>query len=351
MIFSAALAAIVIGTNSVTFTATATGVKKGDAVEFGFISKSSDHAYEALFILDDTLTDIENAIIKAGIPAGHPIDASKCYLRSTGAYVELSPSILDFITLKESLRRPIPQIVHTGGLKDAKGALLAENNNPSALFAFFNCPQAPLVYDGLFNQGDVYGDYLSKDGLKKGVQKTFTLTWRGKTMKKLEYEITKANVQEIILKIKEESAKNVLDVQISFSPDLTVAEAVSIANAVSVIDSDRVKINGVKSGNIYYRAFLPLIKWLDRSERLLQPFELQLAEKDKLVFIEEDWNVEGADPKLKEKEITFDDVAKHPKTKTCFIYAKNADKLSRIFEAMARFKKGHIESWYIFGRE
>lgn len=350
MIFSAVLAAITIGTNSVTFTATATGVKKGEAVEFGFITKESANGYEALFSLDDPIEDILSAMKKARFPEGRPIDPEKCDLRSVGAYVELTPAITDFITFKKGVERILPEIVFTGGTLDAKGLPVARNNAPGAFFAFFDCPQSPLLFDGLFNQGDVYGDYLSKDGLKKGEQKTFTLKWRGKKMKSLEFELSKTNVAETLLLLKKESQSNVLDVKFSFAGDLTVADGVQIANALTLIDSDRIKINGVKDGNLYYRAFLPLIKWLDRSERLLQPFELTLAEKDKLVFIEENWDVEGIDPKLTEKEISFSDAAKHPKTRTCFIYAAKTDKLSRIFEAMAKFKKGQIVSWYIFGR-
>lgn len=351
MIFNVLLAAIAISTNSVTFTARATGVKKGTAVEFAFITAGSSHDYEALFVLDDTIADIEKAMKKAGIPDGRPVDAAKCDLRSVGAYVELTPSLGDFMAFNKGVERILPEIVHTGGLVDGRGSPVADKTDPGAFFAMFDCPQSPLVFDGIFNQGDVYGDYLSKQELEKGTRKTFTLTWRGKTMKRLEYEVSKTNTAETVLAIKKAAQTDVLDVGISFCADLTVADAVQIANAVSVIDSDRVKINGVKPGNIYYRAFMPLVKWLDRSQRLVQPFELTLGEKEKLVFIEEDWNVEGIDPKLSEKNISFDDVDKYPKTRTCFIYARNSTVLRDIFKAMGKFKKGRIDTWYVFGQE
>ncbi len=350
MILFAVLAAITIGTDSVTFTASATGVKKGEAVEFGFITKESANGYEALFSLDDPVEDILSAMKKAKFPSGRPIDPAKCDLRSVGAYVELVPAITNFITFKKGGERHLPEIVFTGGTLDAKGLPVARNNSPGAFFAFFDCPQSALLFDGLFNQGDVYGDYLSKDGLKKGEQRTFTLKLRDKKMKSLEFELSKANISETLLLLKKESQSNVLDVRFSFSGDLTVDDAVQMANAISLLDSDRIKINGIKDGNLYYRAFLPLVKWLDRSERLLQPFELTLAENDKLVFIEENWEVESLDPELTEKEISFSDTVKHPKTKTCFIYTSKTEKLSRIFKAMTKFKKGQITSWYVFGR-
>lgn len=350
MIFTSILAAITISTNSITFTASASGVRKGECVEFGFITKESDHAYEALFVLDDSIEDIENAIKKAGIPSGRPIDFSKCDLRSVGPIVELKPAITDFITFKEGIKYQLPSIVHTGGARDEKGELLAKKATPQAFFSFFDCPQSPLVFDALFNQGDVYGNYLAKNDIQKGKQHTFALTWKGESMKSLEYEFNKTNVAEVLIKIKEQSKNNILDVKLSFSPELSVFEATQLASAIHMIDSDRIKINGVKDGNIYYRAFQPLIKWLDRSERLLQPFELFLGEKDKLLYIDEDWSTDSLDPKLSEKEISFSDSSKYTKTKTCFIYVNNSEKLSRIFEAMSKFKKGQVTNWYIFGR-
>ena len=121
------------------------------------------------------------------------------------------------------------------------------------------------------------------------------------------------------------------------------------AKALATLDSKQVKINGCDT--IFYRSFLPLVKWLDRKERLTQPFELTLGNPDKLVFIEEDWSGPGDDPVLTPKEIPFADAAKHDRTDTCFIYAWDDAKVSRILDAMSKLTGAHIRNWYVYSVE
>ena len=88
-------------------------------------------------------------------------------------------------------------------------------------------------------------------------------------------------------------------------------------------------------GRLFYRAFLPLVKWLDRKERLVQPFELTVGMTNSLVHIDEDWSVEGDDPKLTPQAISFDQVGKFPNTETCFIYVAPSSRLSSVYQAMS----------------
>ena len=130
---------------------------------------------------------------------------------------------------------------------------------------------------------------------------------------------------------------------------MTVSEAKAAANALQALDSVQIKINGTNDNGLFYRAFLPLVKWSDRSERLLQPFELTLGDdKDELLYIEEDWSGESLNPKLTPKKISFADAKKYKKTTTCFIYAKSGEKLSRIYEVKKQLAETSIINWYIF---
>ena len=110
-----------------------------------------------------------------------------------------------------------------------------------------------------------------------------------------------------------------------------------------------IRFNGVT--NLFYRSFQPLVKWRDRKERLAQPFELVLGNPDKLIFIDEDWTVEGDDPKLTPKEIAFAASAdeKYAKIDTCFIYAEAKTTVARICEAKGKLASRHIVNWYVFG--
>ena len=156
------------------------------------------------------------------------------------------------------------------------------------------------------------------------------------------------NAKENILKLKS-FGNHSLDVLAMFSGDMTVSEAKAAANALQALDSVQIKINGTNDNGLFYRAFLPLVKWSDRSERLLQPFELTLGDdKDELLYIEEDWSGESLNPKLTPKKISFADAKKYKKTTTCFIYAKRDEKLSRIYEAKKQLAETSIINWYIF---
>ena len=132
---------------------------------------------------------------------------------------------------------------------------------------------------------------------------------------------------------------------------MTVAEATAVATLVASLDSARIRFNGVT--NLFYRSFLPLVKWRDRKERLAQPFELTIDDPDKLVFIEEDWTVEGDDPKLTPIQIDFAASAdpKYAQIDTCFIFASKATTVARLRTAMKRLSSRHVVNWYIFVKE
>ena len=332
------------------FQATATGLEKGAPVEFLFVSKGSDRDYEALFIVDESVETFCKNIEKAGIPAGKAVDGKKCILWPVGVPLSLEPKMADFINTSLPDGYSPSDILYTGGARDEKGALYPESSNSHcSIFALYSLAHSPLVFSGIYPQGDVYGAYTAKKTLKKGEKVTFRLTWDGKTKPlQVQLDFKPGNAKENILKLKSFGNRS-LDVLATFSGDITVSEAKAAANALQSLDSVQIKINGTNDNGLFYRAFLPLVKWSDRSERLLQPFELTLGDdKDELLYIEEDWSGESLNPKLTPKKIYFADAKKYKKTTTCFIYAKSDEKLSRIYEVKKRLAETSIINWYIF---
>jgi hypothetical protein len=82
---------------------------------------------------------------------------------------------------------------------------------------------------------------------------------------------------------------------------------------------------------------------------MVQPFELTLrADGDELVFIDEDWNVDGDDPKLTPKTISYEEALTKEKTDTCFVFAASGTKLARVYAAMQKLKGSKVRNWYIF---
>ena len=334
---------------SLTFTATATGVEKGTPVEFVFAGRNTDRDYETMFLLEEPVDGFCARLEQKGLPRGKPVDASACRLWPVGCNLRFDPPISTFVAGKMPEGLPDGSPIYTGGTRLRGGGCEANTNMPASVFSIYSLPQSPVVHNGIYDQGAVYGSFTAAKALKKGERVAFTVSWDERSMPRpLHVTIRPGNAREVFGLLRRESGKGDVDVLVGFDESLTVAEATAAANALATIDSPHVKINGCT--NVFYRSFLPLVKWLDRKERLTQPFELTLGEPDKLLFIEEDWSVEGDDPKLTPREISFADVVRHPRTDTCFIFADKDTRISRIVSTMKSLKGGKIANWYVFSR-
>lgn len=336
---------------SISFTATATGVEKGKPVEFAFAGANTDRDYETMFLIDDTVDGLCRKLENAGLRPGRPTDQSSCCFWPVGTPVRFEPSLTNFVeaTLPQGLT--LGQPIYTGGKRSRDGARDANTNMPASVFAFYTLAQSPFLFDGYYDQGSIYGAFTACAAIKKGERVSFTVSWdEGVAPTKSLHLTVKPGASSKILKtLKGESEKGPVDALIGFADDLTVAEATAIANALATVDSPRIKINGCS--NIYYRAFLPLVKWRDRKERLVQPFELTLGDPDRLLFIKEDWSVEGPDPRLEPIDISFDRASSYDRTDTCFIFADPEMPLSRIYAAMIRLKGSCVKTWYVFTKQ
>ena len=344
------ISALLAAASICTFTATATGVEKGAPVEFLFTDKSSDNDYEAMFFIDGSIEDFCRKIETAGIPRGKAESVADCILWPSGCKVTLKPALSEFVATSMPQGMSLGEIIYTGGTRDGKGAPIASTNQPCAAFAFYSLGQSPLVFNGIYPQGDVYGAHTAARALKKGEKVEFTLTWDGKSRpKQVTINLAPGKLQDALKLLKHEAETNdCLDVKVAFSPEMTVRESIAAAQALSVIDSLKVKINGRDDGTLFYRAFMPLAKWYDRSERLVQPFELAVTnDVDTLTFIAEDWSGEGTDPKLTAHPISFAEAKQYPRIHTCFIYASKSVRLRRLYAAMTKLDGMHIDSWYV----
>ena len=339
---------------SLTFTATATGVEKGTPIEFLFAGNGSDRDYESMFILDESVGELCARLEKAGLARGRATSVRDCVLWPVGWRVTFDPAPSAFIetTWPEGLSPA--DFVYTGGTRDEKGGVVAADEMPRAFCALYSIAQSPIVLNGVYNQGDVYNAHKAKVELKKGERRRFVLSWDERTRPAhLDIVLEPDSAAQRLREIKTAAETGDIEVTADFAPSLTVGEAIRVASALALVDSVRVKFNGRGNGHLFYRAFLPSDGWRDRQKRLAQPFELQIGEApdgslDRLVFIEEDWTVEGDDPKLTPRTIPFEAAAAHPKTDACFIYADKAMPLARLYAAMAKVKATSIVNWYVF---
>lgn len=332
---------------TLTFTATATGVEKGAPVEFLFAGKGTDRDYETMFILDDPVDVLCAKLEKAGIPRGRPTDERAGLLWPVGCTLTFEPALSTYVDGKMPEGYQDSQPIYTGGTRLKDGTVEAVTNMPLSLFSTYTLAQSPIVYNGIYNQGDVYNSFTAREKLEKGRRFRFTVSADPASLPRhLHLTARPGQGVELVKTLKDESAKGEIDVLLGFDDALTLREAAAIAAAANAVDSPRIKLNGIT--NVFYRSFLPLVKWRDRKERLLQPFELTLGDPDKLVFIDEDWSVDGPDPKLTPQEIPFDDAVRHPKTTTCLIYASPETTVGRLMQSIRKLKGSAVRTWYVF---
>lgn len=335
---------------TLTFTATATGLEKGSPVEFVFLGKGSEHTYEGLFELDSSADSFAAAIEQAGIVRGKPTSVNGCRFWPIGCTLQFKPAITNFLAGRHPEGQPFKPI-YTGGTRLGNGSCAAAANMPLSVFSTYSLSQSLIVPDGIWEQGQVYGSFTAAKTLKKGEKVTFTVSWQTNGAPRFVSLVAKpGNAVDLISRLRQESKQGDVEAFVDFSGELTVAEATAVAQAIATLDSTRVRING--AGSFYYRTFLPLVKWLDRKERLVQPFELTISrDGDKLVFIEEDWSGESADPKLTPREITFAEASRSSRTDTCFIFASKTNTIERILSAKNQLKGTCVRNWYVYGRE
>ena len=336
-----------------TFTASATGVEKGTPVEFLFIGSDSDRGYEAMFAIDMPVKDFARALEKAGLRPGQPMDAESCRVWPVGTPVAFDPPVSKFVDTDESGGFSLGRLVYTGGLRGTNGVPVAATEMPASVCSLYSLGQSLFLPEGILAQGDVYGKFCAGETLKKGARYAFTISWNDADRPKhVDLHAKPGNSVELLTTLKNESVLHHLDVLVSFDGELTVTEAVKFSKALDLVDSVRVKITGCREGSLFFRAFLPLEKWTDRQNRMVQPFELTVADDGyDILFIEEDWSTEGDDPKLTPRTISFEEALTKEKTDTCFIFAKPETKLSRIYAAMDKLKGSKVRNWYVFTRQ
>ncbi len=322
-------------------------------VEFLVAGPDSDHDYESLFVSSCTVKELAEAFAKAGFPMGEPTDCSKAKFWPIGVEVEIVPDVWSLISDTRNERKA--PIVYTGGKCGADGVPDAHTNMPQAIFALYDCPQSLFQFDDALGQSDTYGRFIPAAVIPEGEKRTLTVRWKGGAApEKVELAFKSGNMADALKSLKEKAASGTIAVDVDFSADLTVGEAKQIAAALAVIDSPSVKVDGFRPGQLFYRSFLPLEKWRDRTERLTQPYEVRLkgeGEKPALTIVKEDWSATDAlDPKLVIVEnASFADLGKEGDlTDTVLVFADNSTKLSEVY-ALRKLLPGRVVNFYVYG--
>ena len=154
-------------------------------------------------------------------------------------------------------------------------------------------------------------------------------------------------------------------VTVAMDHAMPLKRAADVARVFDMLDGKGIKLDGKPADGLYPKAFLPLEKWRERKDRHPQPFELHVtrdadgALKKKLIFIEEDWTVEGLDPALTPRDYPFSDWSEFPrlvektggadsKVRLLFVYAPADLPLSAFMPGVQAVAK-RLYLVYVFG--
>lgn len=342
---------------TVSFDVVSTDCGVDTEIEFLFVGPNSDHDYESMFKTVAPVSEIADAFAKAGFPLGSPMSTDGCRFWATGDEVIMEPAFTNLV--KDLRSKNQPRMIFTGGSRNAKGEADAAREMPEAVFALYNLSQSLVLFDDFLDQSATYGRFKVAQKIPEGEKRRITFKYvSGTAHKKETVKISNTNLLEVANRLKAKSAGPSLDVLCDFDPKTTLKSARDAARLLQMLDSCKIKINGVKEGQLYYKAYLPLEKWRDRKERLAQPPEVRFAADGSISVteIKEDWSDENSlDPKLTPVEKRYTDPqaaasavdAVASKVFTVFFYAAENSEIGRIFEFRKKLKTPKLNI-YVF---
>lgn len=329
--------------------AEAVGHRAGVTAEFLLVGPKSDRAYESLAVTVASPGDIARAMSRVGLARGGGIGSRPCRFWPCGERVTATVKRGgqgEARPLQSLLRDGEPQsplygdegLVFTGGRWCEAGAgCVTDTNLPCSVISLYNEPGT--VFDVPFQvaQSDVYGRLTVAEALPFGQLLEITikplLPADGQPRVMPLTVKARAEGQEIALTSRgadgavvhegkladamawlhaKAGAGREMFVTLDVDDALTLRRAADVARVFAMVDGKGLKLDGKPDGGLFARAFLPQERWRERKGRNPQPFELHLSAGEggklakRLVFVEEDWKVEGLDPKLTPREYPFE---------------------------------------------
>ena len=386
--------------------AEAVGHSAGVTAEFLLIGPLSDRAYEAMAVSVALPSDIVRAVESLGLARGGGVGSRPFRFWPCGERVAATVRRLDDQGAAEKPLQAMVRdavaasplfgeggLVFTGGRwegPDAQRVCLTDTNMPSSVIELYNEPGT--VFDLPFQSGqsDVYGrltlaealpfgapleivlrPLASKDGAPRVLALTVTAAMSGPDV-----ELTctggggavlkRAGMAEALtwLRAQAEGGREPF-VTLGLDDAMPLKRAIDVARVFGMLDGQGLKLDGKSEQGLFPRAFLPQEKWRERKDRNPQPFELHVtrsadgAVNKKLIFIEEDWNVKGLDPKLTPREYPFEAWDEFPKliekaggadskVSLLFVFAPADLPLSQFMPGV-RAVAGRLPLVYVFG--
>ena len=329
---------------TVEITVEATGIATNAIVEFFLIGLESGHDYESLFVSFAKAKDISRALQFLGMspgrnalalpmafwPKGERVRAA--LKLPDGSRIPLESMVFDRGSEKEGATLPESGFVYCGSSesRSAPGELAAdtEADGPCSIISVYNEPTTLLDVPRQASQAEVYETFLANPvpAMRKGVLlrvelrpeersaergprvRDYVLSLRKGADGTAEYAFAPASDSPsawldstaLLDALKAAAEDHDPFVTMDFSDDLTCGDAATAAKLLSLVDTEGcIHVEPPKSGQLYYRAFLPREEWRDRAKRPTQALELRFAPGSDGVFaaamvsIREIWPEDG----------------------------------------------------------
>ena len=273
------------------------GLDEGYEVEFFLLGALSDRAYEGLAIAWDAPSTIVKAFSALGMPTGSRADPQRGRAMAQGERVTMTIKRLgedtDFRPLSDFVddqcstpaqalfERGFPYI-GTTGFDDAM---------PASIIAAYTEPYAILGLPYGAPKSNVYGLFRSKVSYPAGTPVVVALNWQrlpDGQARVLKRQVTVdakaiADADPLLAELRtlcEDPRDIFLDVRLA--PSLTLAQVRPFAALLVALEAEGGLVLDVPApGQLNLRAFLPNPDWLDRSTRVFQPWEIEIASDKK----------------------------------------------------------------------
>ncbi len=328
--------------------AEAVGHREGVTAEFLLVGPQSDRAYEAVAVTVANPGDIARAVEGVGLARGGGVGSIPFRFWPYGERVSASVRRVgqpDSRPLQALVRDAEPSaplfgdggLVFTGGRWAGPSGCLTDTNLPCSVISLFNEPGTLFDVPFQTGQSDVYGRLALAEALPygqlleivlrpllpaDGQARVMPLAVKAR-MEGQEVALTvsasdgtvvqAAKLADSLSWMRAKAAEGrELYVTLGMDESMPLTRAVDVARVFGMLDGKGLKLDGRPANGVFPRAFLPQEKWRERKDRSPQPFEVHLAVgaagklAKRLVFIEEDWKVEGLDPKLTPRETAFE---------------------------------------------
>jgi len=328
--------------------AEAVGHRTGVTAEFLLVGPMSDRAYESAAVTVASPGDIARAVVALGVARGGGVGSRPFRFWPCGERVSMKVRRVDGKGAVRELQSLVCDaepsaplfgeggLVFAGGRWDSAMTCATDTNLPCSVISLYNEPGTIFDVPFQVGQSEVYGrltlaeqlpygalleiaikPLLPPDGKARvmpltvearpdGGQVAMTVSRAGET-------VLSAGLTETLNWMRDRAEEGrELYVTVVIDDAMPLRRAVDVARVFCMLDGKGIKLDGKANNGLFPKAFLPQEKWRERAGRNPQPFELHVSAEAserparRLVFIEEDWNVEGLDPKLTPREYPFE---------------------------------------------